>query len=516
MTGAGVAEHDVNATARHLHHDRHRARPAGFGQDLSLALEVAGGEYFAAGPGLGQQRGNGFRVSIGHRPDQHGLPGGRPAAGVSGERRQLGLPGPVEQVGQVRPDHWAVGRDHGDVKAVQLAVNRGVAHCRAGHARQVAVLAHVVAQRDGGARLLPRLDRQPFPGLKRLVHAVGRAGLQRPSRSLVNEHDLPIGDEVVAVALISTRPHRAFHQPGQPAAGRLIQVVDAERVLDRGLSALRQAGGLRLRVGGEIDFRAQRPDHARHRLRECLRFLAVFLPSGGAAQAAVRTHLVDEDEVGLVDDDQAQAALRNLPGFPGAVVAQEVVTELRPRAVGDVRRVLSPAHRLVRRPRRLQQAGRQPEELVNRRHPGPVPAGQVVVRGHHVHGLAAQRRQVRRQRRRQRLAFPRAHLHDRTQVQRGAAHDLDVVMTLADRPPGRLTDRGECLGQQVPGSRACLEPFTVLRRPTAKVIVGARPRGRLQGAGLGDRLPAEPQDRRLIRRRLRPVLSGPRGPDLDH
>ena len=47
------------------------------------------------------------------------------------------------------------------------------------------------------------------------------------------------------------------------------------------------------------------------------------------------------------------------------------------------------------------------------------------------------------------LALTGAHLGDVAQVQRGAAHDLHVVVTLAEHAPGRLAHGGEGLGKQV-------------------------------------------------------------------
>ena len=82
-------------------------------------------------------------------------------------------------------------------------------------------------------------------------------------------------------------------------------------------------------------------------------------------------------------------------------------------------------------------------------HPLGVAFGQVVVDRHDVHALAAQRVEVRRQHRGQGLALTGLHLRDVAEVQRRAAHHLDVEVTLVEHSPGGLTSNGERLGQQV-------------------------------------------------------------------
>jgi hypothetical protein len=66
-----------------------------------------------------------------------------------------------------------------------------------------------------------------------------------------------------------------------------------------------------------------------------------------------------------------------------------------------------------------------------------------------VHSLAAERVEVGGQHPGERLALTGLHLGDVAQVQGGAAHQLDVEVTLSQRALGCLADRGERLGQQV-------------------------------------------------------------------
>ena len=82
-------------------------------------------------------------------------------------------------------------------------------------------------------------------------------------------------------------------------------------------------------------------------------------------------------------------------------------------------------------------------------HPLGVALGQVVVDRDEVHALAGEAVEVDGQRRDEGLALARLHLGDPAEVQGGAAHELHVVVALADDPVGRLADDGEGLDQQV-------------------------------------------------------------------
>ena len=82
-------------------------------------------------------------------------------------------------------------------------------------------------------------------------------------------------------------------------------------------------------------------------------------------------------------------------------------------------------------------------------HPFRLEAGEVVVDRDEVHAAAGQRVQVARQRRDEGLAFAGLHLRDPTEVQRRAAHDLDVEVALAEHPLAGLADGRERLREQV-------------------------------------------------------------------
>ena len=94
--------------------------------------------------------------------------------------------------------------------------------------------------------------------------------------------------------------------------------------------------------------------------------------------------------------------------------------------------------RCCRRHLRLDQAGRETEEPVDLPHPLGVALGQVVVDGNDVHAFAPEGIQVDGERRGERLSLTGPHLGDPALVESSPAHELDVEVTLADRPVGRL------------------------------------------------------------------------------
>ncbi len=141
------------------------------------------------------------------------------------------------------------------------------------------------------------------------------------------------------------------------------------------------------------------------------------------------------------------AALHQVVQRVRHVVAQVVEAELVVGAVGDVGGVGDAP--LVGRHAGQDHADVQAEEAVHAAHPLGVAFGQVVVDGDDVHALAAERVEVGRQHAGQGLALTGLHLGDVAEVQRRAAHHLDVEMPLVEHPPGGLTGDGERLGQQV-------------------------------------------------------------------
>ena len=139
----------------------------------------------------------------------------------------------------------------------------------------------------------------------------------------------------------------------------------------------------------------------------------------------------------------------------GHVVAQVVEAELVVGAVGDVgrRTARACASRVVvagddrARPSRPRHRWSWPIHSASRR-------GQVVVDRDEVHALAGERVEVDGQGGHEGLALAGLHLGDPAEVQGGAAHQLDVVVALAEHAAGGLADDGEGLDQQVVEVRA--------------------------------------------------------------
>ena len=194
-----------------------------------------------------------------------------------------------------------------------------------------------------------------------------------------------------------------------------------------------------------------------------------------------RAGLVDEDRVDLVDDRVDVAALDALLGGHRHVVAEVVEPELVVGAVGDVARVL----RALVVPVVLvgeDHADGEAQPVVEPTHPLGVTLGQVVVDRDDVDALAGQSVEVHRQRRDEGLALAGLHLGDPPEVQRGAAHQLHVVVALADGASRRLADRGERLDQQVVELLAVVEPLAELTGLGLEVVVGRALRSRARSA----------------------------------
>ncbi len=97
------------------------------------------------------------------------------------------------------------------------------------------------------------------------------------------------------------------------------------------------------------------------------------------------------------------------------------------------------------------------EPTVHPSHPDGVATGEVVVHRDNVHALTAQRIEIDGQSRHEGLALAGAHLGHPAGVQRGAAHELHVVVTLAEHPRGGFAHDGECLDHEVVEGFATVE-----------------------------------------------------------
>ncbi len=183
-----------------------------------------------------------------------------------------------------------------------------------------------------------------------------------------------------------------------------------------------------------------------------------------------RTGLVDEYGVHLVHDGEVQFPLHHALLVGDHVVAQVVEAELVVGAVGDVRGVGGLALGGVQVVD--DQAHRQPQEAVHLAHPLGLELGQVVVDGDHVHALAGQRVQNRREGGGERLALAGAHLRDAALMQHDRADQLHVERPLVQHPHARLAHQRVGLRQQPVQVRAALGLLLKLRDARAHGVVG--------------------------------------------
>jgi hypothetical protein len=215
----------------------------------------------------------------------------------------------------------------------------------AGHARELVVQPEVVLERDRGHRHGLALDAQALLGLDRLVQTLAPAPARHlPAGELVDDDDLAVLDDVVAVELVQRVGLERLVEVAGVARVGVVQVLDADQLLD-----LLDAGlGGRDRLVLEVDevvalvlvalLPAFRPlPKAGHEAGEgVVQVRGLFRL---AADDQRRPRLVDQDVVDLVDDPEEALALH--PGLEVGdhVVAQVVEPELVVRAVRHVRGV---------------------------------------------------------------------------------------------------------------------------------------------------------------------------------
>ena len=164
---------------------------------------------------------------------------GRPAACISSTSSMsalnLAFSVPEHEVRLVLADHRPVGRDGHHLEAVDLVELLLLGHGRAGHARELVVEPEVVLEGDRGERHRLALDAQALLGLDRLVEALRPATAGHlAARELVDDDDLAVLDDVVAVALVQrVRAQRLLEVTREPRIrGDVVEVRDAQQLLD--------------------------------------------------------------------------------------------------------------------------------------------------------------------------------------------------------------------------------------------------------------------------------------------
>ncbi len=312
-----------------------------------------------------------------------------------------------------------------------------------GHAGELVVEPEVVLQRDGGQRLVLGLDLDPLLGLDGLVHALVVASSdQCAAGELVDDDHLAVAHDVVLVASEQLFGfQRVVEVADQRRVGRLVEVVDAELVLDELHTELVHADGALAQVDLVMDVLL-------HQRRQPGEFaVPVRRAVGGPGNDQRGAGLVDQNRVDLVDDGEVVAALHTVLQRVGHVVAQIVEAEFVVGAVGDIGGVGDAA--LVGSHLGQDHADIQAQEAVHPAHPLAVAFGQIVVDGDDMDAFAADAVEVGRQHRGQGLTFTGLHLGDVAEVQRRPTHHLDVEVTLVEHPPRRLAGHCERFGQQV-------------------------------------------------------------------
>ena len=154
------------------------------------------------------------------------------------------------------------------------------------------------------------------------------------------------------------------------------------------------------------------------------------------------------------------------------VVAQVVEAEFVVRAVGDVGAVGDLPLGVVEVV--LDHADRHAQEAVDPAHPLGVATGEVVVDRDHVHALALERVQIRRQRRHERLAFAGLHFGDAPIVEHHAADELDVEVPHVHHTLAGFAHHGKGFGQDLVERLAVGHPLTELVRLGLQLGIGQR------------------------------------------
>ena len=313
--------------------------PASFSWNLALRVSCVDAAPL-------EQRREDLGLLDADRADEDRPPGLLHLLDLVDQRVELGLLVAEHEVRVVVADHLAVGRDRHDLELVDLVELLGLGHRRAGHAGQLVVEPEVVLERDRGEGHALALDAQALLRLDGLVQALAPAAAGHlAAGELVDDDDLAVLDDVVAVALVQrVRPERRLEVAGEPRVG-VVQVLDAEQPSIFSTPSSVGRDGLVLEVDevvaallGALGALLE----ARHEPGE--REVQVRRLLGLAADDQRRPRLVDEDVVDLVDDREAALALHPLVELVDHVVAQVVEPELVVRAVGDVRGVgLAPA-----------------------------------------------------------------------------------------------------------------------------------------------------------------------------
>ena len=148
------------------------------------------------------------------------------------------------------------------LEVVDVGELGGLGLGRTRHARQLVVHAEEVLEGDGRVGLRLLLDVHLLLGLDRLVQAVGPAApVHQPAGELVDDDDLAVAHHVVAVALEDVVGLERLVDVVQDLhVLRVVEVVDAELVLDLVDAVVGEGHRPRLLVDDEVDLVLQQRD----------------------------------------------------------------------------------------------------------------------------------------------------------------------------------------------------------------------------------------------------------------
>ena len=461
-----AAQEDVDAAAGHVGRDGDGPGPPGLSHDHRFLLVVLRVQDVMRDPPAVQVAGELLGLLDRHRADEDRLAGLAPLGDVLDHRVPLRVLDLVDEVLLVRPDHGLVRGDLHHVELVDLLELRQLRLGRPGHAGELLVHLEVVLDGDRGQGLVLFLDPDVLLGLDGLVETLRVApALQDAAGELVDDLHLPAGHDVVHIALVQLLgPERVLEVVDEWRVDVLVQVLDAEGLLDLSNALLGDGHGPLGLIDLVVDLFPQAGGEPGER----------HVPLGRVGDHAADDQrgpgLVDQDRVHLVHDPVVVAALDHVLPAHGHVVPEVVEPELVVGPVRDVGPVGRPA--FGRRHLGLDEAHRRSERPVDRSHPLRVALGQVVVDRNDMNSLSFQTVEVRGHGGHQGLSFTGLHLGDVALVQGDGPHDLDVEVPLADRPPGRLADGGERLGQHVVQALAGLQAAPELLGLCPELLVG--------------------------------------------
>src|SRR5581483_9654086 len=308
-----VVDLDVDAAARHVRRDRHRADLAGVLDDLGLARVLLRVQHVVLHALARQELRQILGRLDGDRADEHRLALLVSLLDVARDGGELAFLRLEDEILLVEARDRDVRRDLDDVQVVDLDELLLLGLRRAGHAAELLVEAEVVLQGDRRERLVLLLDAHALLRLHRLVQALAPAApFHDATGELVDDLDLAVLDHVLDVAVVERLRLQRLHEViDELRVLRRVEVLDAKRTLDLRDTLLGHGHRLVLlvelvvgacRLGGAL--RVARPRLVRDELRGDAREVVVDLRGGLrlAGDDQRRARLVDEDRVDLVHD----------------------------------------------------------------------------------------------------------------------------------------------------------------------------------------------------------------------